>query len=473
MPQTRTAVRRILMLYLADIVVTLVALPLARILRLSLPLGQVAAGPGVELSITVYAMVALIWTVVFVALSVYSTAYVARLRDEIRALSLAVMFATLSLTGALYLTFRGLSRLLFFYFFVLDLCMLVLLRLIVWHWLRVGTAKSRATYNVLIVGANQLGQQVAQALQPLPWAGLRVVGYLDDGVSMPDDGSVGLPILGAIADLERVISQHEVHEVIFIHPRENHNAVAELVASVVDKPLKVCVVPEMLDMAFLRARASNVNGFPLIELKGPVLGEYQRLVKRALDVVIACLALVLSSPLMLACAILIRLDSPGPILFKQQRVGEHSKLFWIWKFRTMTPDAEQQQDELVARTDEGQWTLLKRPHDPRVTRVGRHLRRWSLDELPQFWNVLRGDMSLVGPRPEMPALMELYEPGYRRRLCVPPGLTGWWQVTVRSDSTKKEQAESDLYYVQNYSLWLDLEILWKTVGAVIRGTGAY
>ena len=109
----------------------------------------------------------------------------------------------------------------------------------------------------------------------------------------------------------------------------------------------------------------------------------------------------------------------------------------------------------------------------RVTRVGRYLRRSSLDELPQLWNVLRGDMSLVGPRPEMPALMELYEPGYRRRLCVPPGLTGWWQVTVRSDSTKKEQAESDLYYVQNYSLWLDLKILWKTVGAVLRGNGAY
>jgi len=473
MLQSRTTTWRILMLYLADILATLLALPLARFLRLSLPLGHEAAGPGVSLNVAVYAMVALIWTVVFLALSVYSMANVARLRDEIRTVSLAVMFSTLSLTGTLYLTYRGLSRLLFFYFFMLDLCLLVLLRLAMRLWLKLRAAESRGTYNVLIVGTNRLGQQVAQALQSMPWAGLRMVGYLDDGVSTQDNGSAGVPILGGIADLERIVAQHDVYEVIFTHPRENRNAVAALVASVVDKPLKVCVVPEMLDMAFLRARASNVNGFPLIELKGPVLDEYQRLVKRALDLVIAGLALVLASPLMLACAVLIRLDSPGPILFKQQRVGEHSKLFWIWKFRTMTPGAEQGQDELVARTKDGQWTLLKDPHDVRVTRVGRYLRRSSLDELPQLWNVLRGDMSLVGPRPEMPALMELYEPGYRRRLCVPPGLTGWWQVTVRSDSTKKEQAESDLYYVQNYSLWLDLKILWKTVGAVLRGNGAY
>ena len=177
-------------------------------------------------------------------------------------------------------------------------------------------------------------------------------------------------------------------------------------------------------------------------------------------------------PAMAIIALLIRLDSPGPVLFRQQRVGENGRLFWIYKFRTMVADAEAKQSVVLKTTDEGD-VVHKIPEDPRVTRIGRFLRRTSLDELPNLFNVLKGEMSLVGPRPEMPWLVERYEPWQRRRFGVPQGMTGWWQVSGRSDKPMHLHTEDDLYYIQNYSLLLDLRILWKTIATIVKGQGAF
>jgi lipopolysaccharide/colanic/teichoic acid biosynthesis glycosyltransferase len=180
---------------------------------------------------------------------------------------------------------------------------------------------------------------------------------------------------------------------------------------------------------------------------------------------------------MLLIALVIKLDSPGPVFYCPQRVGEGGKLFWMVKFRTMVPDAEEQEKRLTIAAgdpDEGPPLFDKRPDDPRVTRLGRLLRRASLDELPQLINVLKGEMSLVGPRPELPWLVERYQPWQRKRFAVPQGITGWWQVNGRSNRGEHLlRVEDDLYYIRNYSLLLDLRILWKTVGSVIRGDGAY
>jgi exopolysaccharide biosynthesis polyprenyl glycosylphosphotransferase len=166
-------------------------------------------------------------------------------------------------------------------------------------------------------------------------------------------------------------------------------------------------------------------------------------------------------PILLAIAIAIKLSSPGPIIYKQQRVGENGRPFWVYKFRTMVPDADSHP------------TPDKRRDDPRVTKIGKLLRRTSLDELPNLFNVLRGEMSLVGPRPEQVFIVEQYEPWQRQRLAVPPGLTGWWQVNGRSDLPMHLNTQYDLYYIRNYSLLLDIKILWKTIGVVIQGKGAY
>ncbi len=196
------------------------------------------------------------------------------------------------------------------------------------------------------------------------------------------------------------------------------------------------------------------------------------MVKRAFDFSLGLIALLLVLPLMALVALLVYLEDGSPIIFRQTRVGKNGCLFEIYKFRTMVKNAEQLQ-ALVEQRDAHGNRLQKIKDDPRVTRIGRNLRRFSLDELPQLFNVLAGTMSLVGPRPEVPHLVERYEPWQYKRFAVPPGMTGWWQINGRSDRPMHLHTEDDLYYIQNYSIWLDLQIILKTVWVVIIGKGAY
>jgi exopolysaccharide biosynthesis polyprenyl glycosylphosphotransferase len=236
-------------------------------------------------------------------------------------------------------------------------------------------------------------------------------------------------------------------------------------------------VPDILDLVFIRASVEEFAGLPLIGLREPAIDGVDRLVKRLFDLLVGGLLLVLTSPLMVFIALAIKLGSPGPALYCGQRVGEGGKPFWMFKFRTMVEGAEEQETDLTVTTAElegGPPVFDKRPDDPRVTRLGRLLRRTSLDELPQLINVIAGEMSLVGPRPELPWLVQRYLPWQRKRFAVPQGMTGWWQVNGRSNRAEhRVRVEDDLYYIRNYSLLLDLRILWKTIGSVIRGEGAF
>jgi exopolysaccharide biosynthesis polyprenyl glycosylphosphotransferase len=211
---------------------------------------------------------------------------------------------------------------------------------------------------------------------------------------------------------------------------------------------------------------------PMITLREPVLDPFQRLIKRSFDLVVGAIAFLVAVPVMIVVAVLIKLDSSGPIFFKQQRVGENGRIFDMLKFRTMIHDPDTEHKGAILQTPDG-IPIHKLYEDPRVTHIGRFLRRTSLDELPQFFNILKGDMSLVGPRPELPWLVDKYEPWQRKRFEVPQGLTGWWQINGRADKPMHLHTEDDLYYIKNYSLWLDIRILWRTVKAVIDRRGAY
>jgi len=215
-----------------------------------------------------------------------------------------------------------------------------------------------------------------------------------------------------------------------------------------------------------------IGGIPFIGLRESVIDPSARVVKRIFDILGSLAMLAILAIPMAVVALVIRLDSPGPVFFRQRRVGENGKLFDMLKFRTMVAGAEQLQAQVLTRTEEGQ-VIHKKKDDPRVTRIGRWLRRYSVDELPQLWNVLRGEMSLVGPRPELPWLVDRYEGWQRKRFAVPQGLTGWWQVSGRSDRPMHLSTEDDLYYVFNYSIWLDLRILLMTPIAVLGGRGAF
>jgi exopolysaccharide biosynthesis polyprenyl glycosylphosphotransferase len=232
------------------------------------------------------------------------------------------------------------------------------------------------------------------------------------------------------------------------------------------------VVPDLFRLALVRVKAENLFGVPMVGLREPLIDGVDWAIKRTFDLVLASVGLLVAWPLMLLIGLVIKLDSPGPVLFRQQRVGENGRLFQILKFRTMVAGAARLQD-WVSTADEQGHMLFKVQGDPRVTRVGCILRRISLDELPQLINVLRGEMSLVGPRPEQVFVVEQYESWQRQRLAVPPGMTGWWQVSGRSDLPMHLNTQYDLFYIRKYSLWLDLKILWLTMGAVLRGKGAY
>ena len=325
---------------------------------------------------------------------------------------------------------------------------------------------------VLIVGAGRLGRHVAAEIALRSHGALRVAGYLDDDRDKRACGVEGLPVFGRTADIVAAVQEHAIDEVIFALPPEDHRLMERLARRLEQLPLRVHMAPDVLDLAFTRTTVEAIGGLPLLSLREPLLSPAARRSKRLFDIVVSVSLLLLLSPLLLLVALLIKLDAPGPALYSAERIGENGRPFRMIKFRTMVVGAEAQWRRVATRTADGK-LQHKSEDDPRVTRIGRRLRRTSLDELPQLINVLRGEMSLVGPRPEVPYVVQEYEPWQWRRFAVQPGITGWWQVNGRSDKPMHLNTQDDLYYIQHYSIWLDLKILWRTVGVVLGGRGAY
>lgn len=475
----RAGVTFSLILLAADLACTLVAFQLARFLRETLPFGIYLDEPLYS-SLLLYLAVLGIWAAVFLALQVYDPARALRYLDDVQAVVVATTVAVLLFAGVAYLFFRELSRFLFAYFYLLDLLLLTawraLLRVFLWRWPDLWPGQAR---RVLIVGAGSVGCEIAQALRNYHWARLEPIGFVDDtlAVHQPAQATddLPLPLLGPLSASAQIVRTRQVDEVIIALPLRAHDRLMELIVALQELPVNIRLVPDILDLVFIRASVEEFAGLPLIGLREPAIDGLDRLLKRLFDLLVGGLILVLASPLMLLIALLIKLDSPGPVFFLTRRVGEGGKLFWMLKFRTMVLGAEEQEKSLAVETDDtGPPLFDKRPDDPRITRVGHLLRRASLDELPQLINVLKGEMTLVGPRPELPWLVERYQPWQRKRFAVPQGMTGWWQVTGRSDRAEHQlRVEDDLYYIRNYSLLLDLRIIWKTIGSVIRGEGAY
>jgi exopolysaccharide biosynthesis polyprenyl glycosylphosphotransferase len=453
-----------LLAIILDVLCTLSALALSGYLRAALPFGALIESE-VVLPPTLIALAILIWLLVFFTLSVYDPRRNVRLLDEVRHVLSASFFALLVLAGALYFTDRDVSRLLVIYLAALDTTLRVLWRLLAHLLFTRGRVKAR---RALIVGGGELGQQIAETLRGYAWAGVALVGFLDDQESAVLD----LPHLGKLAEAYHIVKAHAIDEVIITLPYRDYECLNDLILELQRLPVQVRVAPNYLNLVLYRATVEDFGGVPLINLRDPALTIYQRTVKRAFDLIIGTLSLILSAPLWAVIWLAIRLDSSGAALFKQVRVGENGKPFTMYKFRTMTHDAEARQAE-VLRYDEHGNLIHKAEDDPRVTRVGKFLRRTSLDELPQLINVLKGEMSLVGPRPEVLWMVEKYQAWQLKRFAVPQGMTGWWQINGRSDKPMHLHTEDDLYYIQNYSILLDLVILWRTLFVVVRRKGAF
>jgi exopolysaccharide biosynthesis polyprenyl glycosylphosphotransferase len=325
---------------------------------------------------------------------------------------------------------------------------------------------------VIIVGAGEVGRSVMRSIVARPELGYRVVGFVDDH---PDKGHTDIgrfQALGSLENLPHVVSREAVDEVIVTLPWMYHRKILSIVRQCERQDVPARIVPDLFQLALNRVDMEDLGGIPLLSVREIRVSGRLRAFKRAIDFATALVCLIAATPVMLLVALAIRLDSPGPIIFSQARIGKEGRSFTCYKFRTMCPDAEKEKEKL-ADLNEAQGPLFKIKNDPRLTRAGRVLRRLSLDELPQLYNVLKGDMSLVGPRPSLPEEVSEYVEWHKKRLETRPGLTGLWQVSGRSNLTFDEMCLLDIYYIENWSPALDAKIFLRTIPKVLLGDGAY
>jgi exopolysaccharide biosynthesis polyprenyl glycosylphosphotransferase len=338
---------------------------------------------------------------------------------------------------------------------------------------RLVTARRRRRLmlrRVLIVGANSDGVALCSTLLAEPALGYDVVGFVDD--RPPAAHVVDRPLLAPVDGTLEAVRSSGAHGVIVMTTAVGMAATNRLARELTDAGVRVELVPPLRDISVERLSVRSLAGFPVLHVERVHRQGWRAAAKRGFDVTVAGTGLVVFAPLMLVAAAAIKLTSRGPVLFRQARVGREGRPFEMLKFRSMVLDAAQRQLEL--RTlNEADGPLFKMRHDPRVTRVGRVLRRFSVDEMPQLWNVLRGEMTIVGPRPALPDEVSSWSQELHQRLRVRPGITGMWQVCGRSQASFEDYARLDLYYVHNWSLIVDLTIVAKTVPAVLARRGAY
>jgi len=426
---------------------------------------------------TVVAVVlALTWVTVLAFRGSYSTRIFGSGTEEYK-LVVSGSFLTAGIVAIIcYLGKIDLSRGFIATAFPLGTVLLVAGRWVARKWLHAQRRRNRLVHRVLLVGMPAGVAELLEIIRREPQMGYSVVGAClprlskDPGDEVADQG---VPILGYLDDVPSAVLRSGADTVVVSAlPGRSSRLLRRLSWSLEGLGVDLVVVPSLTDVAGPRIHVRPVAGLPLLHVEEPEFTGARRLVKRIFDWVGAAILLVLSLPLFAVIAIAIKLDDRGPVFLRQTRVGVHGKEFPCFKFRSMVVDAEERLAELQAY-NEVDGVLFKMKNDPRVTRVGRVIRRLSLDELPQLINVLRGEMSLVGPRPPLPREVAQYGEDVRRRLLVRPGITGLWQVSGRSNLSWDDSVRLDLYYVENWSLSTDLVILAKTVGAVLSRDGAY
>ncbi len=477
-PQTRSLTRarviELIVLVAIDVVMVNLAFYLAWYARYRLGL-FVALDPGNYVEHDVYLPLQLALSLAFASIialrGLYRLPRAASAMDDLSTLfTVAGISVMLLFAASTFVRYPAESRLtLIFAWMVITL--LTFLGRANWLWM-LGVLHQRGigVERTLVVGDNTVGRMIMQALAGRPHLGYAVAGFL----STDGDTDFGrFRRLGTPDELERVIRQERIAQVVIALPSASHEAIMRIVNHCRRDGVQFKLVPDLYEVSLGRLDVDTVSGIPLMGIKNPAIQGVNFFAKRAIDVVISLALLVLFSWFLLPLALLIWIeDRRCSPLFGQERVGRGGRQFTMQKFRSMRPDADKQLTDLLA-LNEAEGPIFKMRDDPRRTRIGALMRRWSIDELPQLWNVLKGDMSLVGPRPATPREVALYEEWQLHRLDALPGITGLWQVSGRSELGFSEQVLMDITYIENWSLGLDLRILLRTVPAVLTGKGAF
>jgi exopolysaccharide biosynthesis polyprenyl glycosylphosphotransferase len=413
-------------------------------------------------------LTAAVWPVVFAVYGLYDLRRPTHATAELQRLFNAILMSVLLIVLVTFIGPIEISRSFVVWLLGFSLVTVVTGRLItrrLGHTLNAHAVTSQVT---LIAGTNDEARALARTLMRRPWMGYRVCGFVEvnpSGLEVMD----GLPVFGTVDNIAQIASEHRVRSVIIAGSAAG-GATLQSIDSALGADVSVRVSPGLANLGAARVILEPIDGMALFSLRRHRFSRRQRFVKRCLDVSVTSIALIVAAIPMLVIALAIKLTSPGPVLFRQRRVGEQEREFTILKFRTMVVGAHAQRDGL---DNEADGLLFKMRRDPRVTKVGRFLRKTSLDELPQLFNVLLGEMSLVGPRPALPEEAARYAESQRGRLRVKPGVTGLWQVNGRHDLAFEDYVRYDLFYVENWSLTMDLYILAKTVPALLTARGSY
>lgn len=384
------------------------------------------------------------------------------------ALNMALLITMLFL-----LKLQDISRMIMLSFAASEFVALVFVRyFLVWWYFKRSVQKGENYLKVLIIGTGDRAVRLSDALRQSHDWGIHIIGHLDIDPEKVGTEIQGAPVLGTLDTVAEVLENYVIDEVIMAIPRNMISDVEDIAYACEEEGVKFRLMADIYDLQLARMRLAELDGIPLLSFEPVAQNEARLLVKRLMDLIFTLGAMPLILPMMLIVSIAIKLDSKGPVFFVQQRVGLRKRLFPMYKFRTMVQNSEELMKELESK-NEADGPIFKMANDPRVTRVGKFLRKTSLDEFPQLFNVIRGQMSLVGPRPMSTRDVNLFDKSIqRKRFSVKPGLTCIWQVSGRSDLPFEQWLELDLQYIENWSLGLDLKILLKTFPAVLKGSGA-
>jgi len=413
------------------------------------------------------------WFVLFVFFGMYRTWFALSRFDEIFTLVKTTFWGTFILFFAIFIDDSGSgesrgNRFLIFIYWGLMVSLTISGRLLLRSIQRKLLVNGIGRKKAIIVGFNERAQEIHDQINSHPALGIDVIAYVAIKEENLGKEYNGVEVAGRVNEIEDIIDRLGVKEVILSVSRQHDDLLIEIISRCENKDVMLKIIPDLYEILSGQARTMQLYGFPLIDINPQLMTEWERAAKRVIDVVVSFIMLIVTSPIILATALAIKLDSKGPVIYKQERSGLNGKVFRVYKFRSMYQDAEKRTGPIWSTKD-----------DPRITRVGKFIRRVRIDELPQIWNVFKGEMSLVGPRPERPFFVEQLAkeiPYYKRRLRVRPGITGWAQVKHKYDENiedVKTKLQFDLFYIENMSLKTDIKILFRTVFVVLFGKGHY
>ncbi len=455
-------------LFLGDLIAVSVALLLSVLIHSAInPTDPVS---GTTYFVLLYASL-IIWPVLFTHQSLYKARFITRGVDEGWRCIKAITSAMVGIGVLSIMTKAELARTWFVIAYITLIAIVGIVRIVARVMFTRSRRDGRLLRRVVIVGRNAEGHLVREMLDADPIHGYEVVGFVEDLI----DGGRGDGESEAITDVQRTLDAVRVTDavgVIIAATAMDVGTSNRLIRMLTENGIHVELSSTLCDIAAERLTIRPLGRFPMVYIEPIRRNGWRMVAKRLFDVAAASLVFFVTLPILAAAMLFIKLDSPGPVFFKQQRVGRDGKLFWVYKLRTMVVDAEALLEN-VRHLNEAEGPLFKIKDDPRITGIGRFLRKTSIDELPQLINVLKGEMSLVGPRPALPSEAEQWQPSLFNRLRVQPGITGMWQVNGRSDSDEGDYGQLDLYYVDNWTLYTDLSILVRTIPAVLLQKGAH